>query len=82
MRLGNETYIVSYDNYDNIFGSNNTHMKTYWVQATLLHIYILTQSNKSMIQIQYNMEMLPGVDWPWKCRLPATPDGCGDIIIG
>ena len=26
-----------------------------------MYIYILTQSNKSMIQIQYNMEMLPGV---------------------
>ena len=25
------------------------------------YIYILTQSNKSMIQIQYNTEMLPGV---------------------
>ena len=34
------------------------------------YIYILTRSNKSMIQIQYNMEMLPGVirqRVPFKC---------------
>ena len=81
MRLGNETYIVHYDNYDKIFGSNTTLMKTYWVQATLLHIAGRFGKKDRGFPDASDIISTPLLSLsPFLRRLPVSPLQCQETI--